>query len=101
MQMEHCLSGVLPVVHHDPEPLQLLLLCHLSRSYHQLSQDLFVPFLRLRQASESVLLLGNEEYVNRSSWLDVPKGKNVIVFVDNVGVDLLADEFVKNGLFGH
>lgn len=53
------------------------------------------------ESGESVFGFGDDEDVDGGDGGDVSEGEHLFVFVDDVGGDFLADEFVENGLFCH
>ena len=100
--MGDSLPGILPVVDHDSVALvQFFGFGDLGGGEQEFPEDGFVVQLGSGEPGESVFVLGDDEDVDRSNRSDVSEGEDVLIFVDDVGRDLLVDEFVENGFFGH
>jgi hypothetical protein len=60
-----------------------------------------VSFFGIFNHVEPVFLFGDNKNVNWGLGTDVSEGKNVVIFVDNVGWNLLSNDFVENGFATH
>jgi hypothetical protein len=89
------------VNHQSVSLLQSLLLGHPRSSHQQLPQNGLVPVLSLGDAGQSVLMLRDDENVNRGNWGDVPEGKDELVLEHHLRRDLLSHQFIKDRLLCH
>ena len=102
MDMHHFLSSFFSIIYHYPVTLlEPLLFGHNWSSIKQLAQNLSMPFLCSWNSCESVFLFGNDEHMNWSLRINVPKGKDVIILMDNRRWNLLPDDLVKDGFLIH
>lgn len=58
-------------------------------------------FLGLGDASESVLIFGDDDDVSGRNGGDIAEGEDVLILEDHGAWDLLVDEFVEDRLLGH
>eukprot|EP00212_Chloropicon_laureae_P003613 CAMPEP_0197486378 /NCGR_PEP_ID=MMETSP1311-20131121/1306_1 /TAXON_ID=464262 /ORGANISM="Genus nov. species nov., Strain RCC856" /LENGTH=198 /DNA_ID=CAMNT_0043029435 /DNA_START=379 /DNA_END=973 /DNA_ORIENTATION=- len=86
------------VVYGDTKALaEALVLGHLLGGVEQVPEDLFVALVRLGQPREPRAVLGDHEEVRRRLGRNVPERQALVVLVNHVGGDLLADDFVEDG----
>lgn len=95
MQMRYALPAVLADIGHDAKTVRTTFASKLRRDLHQMSQ-------RLRVASRCIQGrgFGNDEKMRRRLRNNVIEGETNVVFVNDVGGNLSADDFVEDG-FGH
>lgn len=62
----------------------------------QMTKDVLVSLSCLAQASEAVAVLGDHKEVDWGLRRDITEGQCLIVFVNDVSWNLLANDFVEN-----
>jgi len=97
MQMIDGLAALRTVVDDYSEALiQLLRLCNLARLQEQVTKHLLICLCGLTELRQAVLVLGNEDDVRGRLRVYVTKREHLVVFVDYVRGNVLADDLVEN-----
>ena len=78
---------------------QTLLGCDFGYDDQQMTQKSSMPVLSLAYACQTITVFGNDEEVFGSHWCDILKSQALIILEDDVGGDLLTNDFIKNGVF--
>ena len=94
MQMVDCLSRPAPIVGHHAEPLmQLLFVGDVPRHLLNAPQK---PDIIVRDGGEpGDVLPGHDQNMRRGLGVDVLKSNQLLVFKNDLGVDLLPDDLAE------
>lgn len=102
MKMHDQLASLFTVVDYQSVTIfKFLLLGNLGSSQNQFPQNCFVLFFSVFNHVESILYFWNDENVNWGLRCDVSKSQNLIIFVNNIGWNLLSDDFIKDRFSTH
>lgn len=99
MNVINALQTVAAIVNeHSVAFLQALNLSDLGRHQHEMPQKVFIRLLRHAKHRKSTF--GDNEHMDGCLWIDVMEGKGAVVLIDDLGGDLLGDNFVEDGGLG-
>lgn len=87
--------------HQSVSASESLLLGDLGSGHQHLAQNGLVLLLSLRDSSQSVLILGDDDDVGGRNGCDIAEGEDELVLEDHGAWDLLVDELVEDRLLGH
>ena len=101
VQMEDRLAALGTLVDHSSVALlgQALLCRDFGDDDHHVAQKCGMSILSLADASETVAVLGDDQKVLGGDGGDVLECQALVIFVDDVGWDLLANNLVENRIF--
>lgn len=98
MQMRHGFAGVRAVVEDEPKTIlrEAEFLRDLARLEHQVAENLVIFSRRFGDAGNG--FLRNQQNVRRGLRVDVAKGDDEVVFINDLRRDFARDDFFKQGL---
>ena len=98
MQVRHGLAGIRAVVEHEAKTilLEAKLLRDRGGFEHQMAEHLVILRRRFGDARDG--FLRNQQNVRRRLWVDVAKGDDEVVFINDLRRDFARDDFFKQGL---
>ena len=97
MQMRHSFAGIRAVI--EDEPKTVLREAELIRDFtgleHEMAENLVI--LRRRFGNARDRFLRDQQHMRRGLWLDVAKGDDEIVLINDLRRDFTCDDFFKQG----